>query len=63
MAAALPYVDALFAFGGNEDLVDIARQLGRYGPQGPVGYEHDFRERPPLREGTGDDAGSGGVSS
>ena len=57
MAAALPYIDALFAFGGNEDLVDIARQLGRYGPHGPVGYEHDFRERPPLREGAGDEAG------
>ena len=45
MAAALPYVDALFAFGGNDDLAEVARQLGRYGPQGPVGYEHDFRDR------------------
>jgi uncharacterized protein with von Willebrand factor type A (vWA) domain len=45
MAAALPYVDALFAFGGNDDLAEIARQLDRYGPGGPVGYEHDFRER------------------
>ena len=45
MAAALPYVDALFAFGGNDDLAEVARQLGRYGPRGPVGYEHDFRDR------------------
>ncbi|MEF8855822.1 MAG: VWA domain-containing protein [Haloplanus sp.] len=45
MAAALPYVDALFAFGGNDDLAEVARQLGRYGLQGPVGYEHDFRDR------------------
>lgn len=51
MAAALPYVDALFAFGGNDDLAEVARQLGRYGPQGPVGYEYDFRERPPVRDG------------
>lgn len=45
MAAALPYVDALFAFGGNDDLSEIARQLQRFGPRGPVGYEQDFRDR------------------
>lgn len=45
MAAALPYVDALFAFGGNDDLVEVARQLGRFGPHGPVGYQYDFRDR------------------
>jgi len=56
MAAALPYVDALFAFGGNDDLRDVARQIGRYGPGGPVGYEHDFRDRSPV----GDESGAGG---
>ena len=55
MAAALPYVDALFAFGGNDDLADIARQLERYGPGGPVGYEHDFRDRTSVGDGSGGD--------
>jgi uncharacterized protein with von Willebrand factor type A (vWA) domain len=62
MAAALPYVDALFAFGGNDDLGDVARQLERYGPGGPVGYEHDFRDRGPVNGGRGTggtDDGSG----
>lgn len=45
MAAALPYVDGLFAFGSNADLREVARQLERHGPAGPVGYEHDFRNR------------------
>lgn len=45
MATARPYVDGLFAFGGPEDLTDIARQLERHGPHGPVGYRHDFRDR------------------
>jgi uncharacterized protein with von Willebrand factor type A (vWA) domain len=45
MAAALPYVDGLFAFGSPADLDEVARQLERYGSDGPVGYEHDFRER------------------
>jgi len=53
MAAALPYVDGLFAFGGNADLAEAARQLDRHGPRGPVGYRHDFRERPELDEGEG----------
>ncbi|WP_380675682.1 VWA domain-containing protein [Salinigranum sp. GCM10025319] len=46
MAAALPYVDGLFAFAGSDDLSEAARQLSRHGPHGPIGYEHDFRERP-----------------
>jgi uncharacterized protein with von Willebrand factor type A (vWA) domain len=45
MAAAEPYLDGLFAFGGPADLADAARQLSRWGPRGPVGYEHDFRDR------------------
>lgn len=45
MAAALPYVDGLFAFAGPADVDEIARQLERRGPGGAVGYEHDFRER------------------
>jgi len=45
MAAALPFVDGLFAFAGPADAGEIARQLERYGPDGPVGYEHDFRQR------------------
>jgi len=43
MAAALPFVDGLFAFTGPEDVVEIARQLTRYGAGGPVGFEHDPR--------------------
>jgi hypothetical protein len=45
MAAVLPYVDALFAFGGDADLADAARQLTRRGARGAVGYEYDFRDR------------------
>jgi hypothetical protein len=45
MAAALPYVDGLFAFAGSDDLDEVARQLSRHGPRGPIGYEHDFRDR------------------
>jgi uncharacterized protein with von Willebrand factor type A (vWA) domain len=45
MAAALPYVDGLFAFAGNDDLREVARQLGRHGARGPVGYRQDFRDR------------------
>lgn len=43
MEAVLPYVDALFGFGTASDLADAARQLERFGPAGPVGYEHDHR--------------------
>jgi uncharacterized protein with von Willebrand factor type A (vWA) domain len=43
MAAALPYVDGLFAFGGPPDLAEMARQLGRRGQHGRIGYEYDRR--------------------
>jgi uncharacterized protein with von Willebrand factor type A (vWA) domain len=45
MAAALPFVDGLFAFASDDDLAEIARQLDRHGPRGPVGYRQDFRDR------------------
>jgi uncharacterized protein with von Willebrand factor type A (vWA) domain len=48
MAAALPYVDGLFAFAGPADVDEVARQLERRGPGGSVGYEHDFRDRSGL---------------
>ena len=43
MAAALPYVDGLFAFAGPDDLSEIARQLDRRGQHGRIGYEYDPR--------------------
>jgi uncharacterized protein with von Willebrand factor type A (vWA) domain len=56
MAAALPFVDGLFAFTGVADLEEIARQLAQYGAGGRVGLEHDPRrvrgsadERPTRR--------------
>lgn len=45
METARPYVDGLFAFGGNDDLDEAARQLVRHGPRGPVGYQYDHRDR------------------
>lgn len=48
MAAALPFVDGLFAFGGPTDIAEIARQLERHGTGGPIGYKYDFRSREPL---------------
>lgn len=48
MAAALPYVDGLFAFAGPADVDEVARQLERRGTGGSVGYEHDFRDRSGL---------------
>jgi hypothetical protein len=45
MVAVAPYVDGVFAFGGDADLDDAARQIVTRGTRGPVGYEHDFRER------------------
>jgi hypothetical protein len=45
MVAAKPYVDGVFAFGGDDDLDDAARQIAKRGTQGPVGYEYDFRDR------------------
>ena len=47
MAAALPFVDGLFAFATPDDVVEMARQLGRHGPGDRVGYEHDARRRAP----------------
>lgn len=43
MAAALPYVDGLFALSGPTDLAELARQLERHGRTGRIGYEHDPR--------------------
>ncbi len=45
MAAVEPYVDGVFAFGGDDDLDDAARQIAKRGAPGPIGYEHDFRDR------------------
>jgi uncharacterized protein with von Willebrand factor type A (vWA) domain len=53
MAAALPYVDGLFAFAGPDDLAEMARQLRLRGAGGSIGYEHDPRQR---GADTGDDA-------
>lgn len=44
MAVSVPYVDGLFAFGGPDDLEEIARQLERRGTNS-IGYEHDPRRR------------------
>jgi len=43
MAAALPYVDGLFAFAGPDDIDELARQLRLHGQGGAVGYEYDPR--------------------
>ncbi|WP_198667801.1 VWA domain-containing protein [Saliphagus sp. LR7] len=43
MAAALPYVDGLFAFAGPGDVREVARQLERQGLSGSIGYEYDPR--------------------
>lgn len=43
MAAALAYLDGLFAFTGPTDIEEIARQLRRQGVHGRVGYEYDTR--------------------
>lgn len=59
MAAAEPYLDGLFAFGGPADLDDAARQLTRHGAGGPVGYEHDFHDRTGT---TGRPTDTGGAS-
>lgn len=45
MAAALPYLDGLFAFTDADDVAEMARQLARHGPGDRVGYEFDARER------------------
>jgi hypothetical protein len=46
MAAAVPYVDGLFAFTAPGDVSELSRQLRRQGPGGRVGYEFDPRRRP-----------------
>ncbi|MFB6170174.1 MAG: VWA domain-containing protein [Haloarculaceae archaeon] len=43
MAAALPYVDGLFAFAGPDDVTELARQLSLYGTGRAIGYEQDPR--------------------
>jgi hypothetical protein len=43
MAAALPYLDGLFAFAGPGDVAELAGQLRRQGPGGRIGYEFDPR--------------------
>lgn len=43
MAAAVPYLDGLFAFADPTDLAEMARQLHRQGPHGRIGYEYDPR--------------------
>lgn len=48
MAAALPFVDGLFAFASPADLAEIGRQVRRYGIGGRIGYEYD------PRRGSGD---------
>ncbi|GAB3670386.1 VWA domain-containing protein [Halopiger thermotolerans] len=43
MAAAMPYLDGLFAFAGPDDVAELARQLRRRGAGGRIGYEYDVR--------------------
>lgn len=45
MAAALPYLDGLFAFADESDIDEIARQLRLRGIGGPIGYQYDQREQ------------------
>ncbi|WP_440765684.1 VWA domain-containing protein [Natronorubrum sp. DTA7] len=52
MATALPYVDGLFGFATPTDLDEAARQLERYGIDGPIGFEYDPRRR--RSDGEGD---------
>ncbi|MDS0297795.1 VWA domain-containing protein [Halogeometricum sp. S1BR25-6] len=52
MAAALPFVDGLFAFAGERDVREMARQLCRQGAGGRVGYEFDPRRTAAATEGT-----------
>ncbi|MFB6171088.1 MAG: VWA domain-containing protein [Haloarculaceae archaeon] len=47
MAAALPYLDGLFAFAGPDDVREAARQLRQQGPGGRVGYQFDARRGRP----------------
>jgi uncharacterized protein with von Willebrand factor type A (vWA) domain len=43
MAAALPFIDGLFAFTGPSDIAELARQLRRQGMGGRIGYTFDSR--------------------
>jgi uncharacterized protein with von Willebrand factor type A (vWA) domain len=43
MAAALPFVDGLFAFSGPSDIAELARQLHRQSAGDRIGYEFDAR--------------------
>jgi uncharacterized protein with von Willebrand factor type A (vWA) domain len=43
MAAALPFIDGLFAFSGPSDIAELARQLHRQGTGDRIGYEFDAR--------------------
>jgi hypothetical protein len=43
MAAALSYLDGLFAFGGPSDFTEITRQLRRQGLHSRIGYGHNTR--------------------
>ena len=46
MAAALPYLDGLFAFASPDDVGELAAQLLRRGPGGRIGYRFDSRSEP-----------------
>lgn len=64
MAAALPYVDGLFAFAGPADLAEAARQLERHGARGPIGYRYDGRDRSEQRGNQdGSDRGTRGEAT
>ena len=56
MAAALPYLDGLFAFASPADVVELAEQLLREGPGGRVGYEFDGRQGATAATGTAGDS-------
>jgi uncharacterized protein with von Willebrand factor type A (vWA) domain len=43
MAAALPFIDGLFAFSGPSDIAELARQLHRQGTGDRIGHEFDAR--------------------
>jgi hypothetical protein len=43
MAAAYPYIDGLFAFEDVSSLEELAEQLERRGPDGPLGYKYERR--------------------
>ncbi|SDJ86667.1 VWA domain-containing protein [Natronorubrum texcoconense] len=59
METVYPYVDGLFGFATPTDLDEAARQLERYGIDGPVGFEHDPRRRRSAAE-SDDNGGDSG---